>query len=86
MDLNCPRRDCDAVFHVSRGTSINNVLNGSGHFETVQHYSDAADGAGDDNLEYDPENDFRLDKFDGLEYATQRMENELEAKRNQDQK
>lgn len=71
------------ILHVSRGVLINNVIDGQGSMPTAPVFSDLADGDSNlDSISFDPENASRFDKFDGLEYASRRMEQEMEDKHN----
>lgn len=76
-----PWSEEETSIHVPRGVQITGVLDGQGSFVTVGTFSDLPEGDSPDNIEYDPEHDSRLDKFDAVEFATSRMEKELEAKR-----
>lgn len=68
---------------ISRGVLLANVLDGQGHVPTLGCYSDLPEGQNPDDIDFDPENASRLDKFDGLEYATERMEGEIEKRHNE---
>lgn len=65
--------------HYHRGDILSGVLAGQANFEVARIYSDLSPGDNGD-IEYDPEFDSRLDRFDGVEFGLRSMESQLEAK------
>lgn len=61
--------------HISRGVILSGVLDGTANYEAITPYTDGDSGALDSDVEYDPNADQRLDKFDALEEGYQAIDN-----------
>lgn len=70
------------VPHIKRGVMINGILDGQGTFNTSDCFNECPLDGDTEKIDFDPEHASRLDKFDGLEYATERMDKELEKRHN----
>lgn len=75
-----PIVDCvtyeEPTTHFHRGNILSGVLRGECSYEQVKVYSDLSPGDDGTAIEYDPEFDSRLDKFDAVELGFEYAENE----------
>lgn len=65
---------CEATTHYHRGDILSGVLAGQANYEVARVYSDLSPGD-DSEIEYDPEFDSRLDKFDAVEVGLRALNN-----------
>lgn len=61
----------DLPRHFPRGLVLSGCLHGEAYIDSLPVYTDLTPGE-DGEIKYDPESDYRLDKFDGLEYHVAR--------------
>lgn len=62
------RGDSDTIVpHISRGIILSGVLSGTCGYDSVPVLVDAPPGVGEPEIDYDPSNDQRLDRFDAVE-------------------
>lgn len=62
------------VAHVSRGTILSGVLQGTCGYESVPVMTDTPASDVEPAIDYDPANDQRLDKFDAIEMGIEEID------------
>lgn len=71
--------EVDTVPCVSRGQVLSGVLNGVAGYDSIPILADCAPGDIDSDIDYDPSNDQRLDRFDGVELGVEAMDDAVAA-------
>lgn len=67
-----PFEEC--FVHIPRGVILSGVLDGTASYDVITPYTDGDSGNLDSSVEYDPNSDQRLDKFDALEEGYQTID------------
>lgn len=67
--ISCFSAQNDPPAHVSRGTLLALCLSGDASYEVVKPICDEYSGDDQAEIDYTPDGDFRLDKFDAVEYG-----------------
>lgn len=65
------------VMHVSRGDILSDVLDGLASYDSMAVVTDLTPAQGDAPIDYDPNSDQRLDKFDAVELGFDAMDRAL---------
>lgn len=73
--------EMDIPSHISRGSILSDVLNGISSYETTKVYTDTSGINPDEEIEYNPEQDSRLDKFDAVELGFEAIEDALDSQK-----
>lgn len=64
----------DPVPHVSRGQILSGVLSGTCGYDSIPVLTDAPVSANEPDIDYDPANDQRLDRFDAVEMGIEAID------------
>lgn len=68
----------DIPAHCSRGVILSDVLSGVSSYETTKIFTDTSGVDPNEEIDYSPESDPRLDKFDAVELGFSVIEEELD--------
>lgn len=66
---------------VSRGVVLAACLSGEASYDTIKPFTDIPSDDDTQFIEYTPECDSRLDKFDGVEFGYKMIDNALDSKK-----
>lgn len=67
---------CCDIPHVSRGVILSGVLNGVAGYDSVPVMTDTPVSVSEPDIDYNPENDQRLDRFDAVEMGIEAIDKE----------
>lgn len=73
--LTCIMPACpDSLPHVSRGTILSGVLDGTCGYDSIPVMTDTPVSVNEPDIDYDPANDQRLDRFDAVEMGIEEID------------
>lgn len=64
----------DPTPHVSRGQILSGVLSGTCSYESIPVLTDAPVSSNEPDIDYDPANDQRIDRFDAVEMGIEEID------------
>lgn len=66
---------CEVLPHVSRGVILSGVLQGTAGYDSVPVMTDTPVSDSEPDIDYNPETDQRLDRFDAVEMGIDEIDN-----------